>query len=120
MRPKEGRLLVLSPAPAPQSSPGPEHPLSLQVLDAKGNLTALKTYWVTLPGSLCSKKVVASSAADDKCWNGMTKGRYGGGQGARMAPFWGDGGEFDKRLLHIIPASPGCLDPAHFRPLKCL
>ncbi|KFR10211.1 Glypican-1, partial [Opisthocomus hoazin] len=69
-------LLVLSPAPAPQSSPGPEHPLSLQVLDAKGNLTALKTYWVTLPGSLCSKKVVASSAADDKCWNGMTKGSY--------------------------------------------
>ncbi|KFP92164.1 Glypican-1, partial [Apaloderma vittatum] len=60
----------------PQSSPGSDHPLCLQVLDAKGNLTALKTYWITLPGSLCSKKVMASSATDDKCWNGMTKGSY--------------------------------------------
>ncbi|NXX57696.1 GPC1 protein, partial [Scopus umbretta] len=50
--------------------------LEMLVLDAKGNLTALKTYWITLPGSLCSKKVMASSAADDKCWNGMTKGSY--------------------------------------------
>ncbi|KAL2300939.1 hypothetical protein Nmel_011491 [Mimus melanotis] len=50
--------------------------LVLQVLDAKGNLTALKTYWITLPSSLCSKKVMSSSASDDKCWNGMTKGSY--------------------------------------------
>uniref|UniRef100_A0A8V0ZS88 Glypican-1 n=1 Tax=Gallus gallus TaxID=9031 RepID=A0A8V0ZS88_CHICK len=50
--------------------------LEMLVLDAKGNLTALKSYWVTLPGVLCSKKVMASSAADDKCWNGMTKGSY--------------------------------------------
>ncbi|XP_009874541.1 PREDICTED: glypican-1 [Apaloderma vittatum] len=50
--------------------------LEMLVLDAKGNLTALKTYWITLPGSLCSKKVMASSATDDKCWNGMTKGSY--------------------------------------------
>lgn len=77
---------------APQSSRDTEHPLCLQVLDAKGNLTALKTYWITLPGSLCSKKVMSSSAADDKCWNGMTKGRYGEGQGARIAPFWGERG----------------------------
>ncbi|XP_027541936.1 glypican-1 isoform X1 [Neopelma chrysocephalum] len=50
--------------------------LEMLVLDAKGNLTALKTYWITLPSSLCSKKVMASSASDDKCWNGMTKGSY--------------------------------------------
>ncbi|KAJ7422199.1 Glypican-1 [Willisornis vidua] len=50
--------------------------LEMLVLDAKGNLTALKTYWITLPGSLCSKKVMASSVSDDKCWNGMTKGSY--------------------------------------------
>lgn len=66
-----------------QSSCGPEHPLCLQVLDAKGNLTALKTYWITLPSSLCSKKVMASSVSDDKCWNGMTKGRYGVAHSAR-------------------------------------
>ncbi|NWT24893.1 GPC1 protein, partial [Cardinalis cardinalis] len=50
--------------------------LEMLVLDAKGNLTALKTYWITLPSSLCSKKVMASSVSDDKCWNGMTKGSY--------------------------------------------
>uniref|UniRef100_A0A8C6YIN9 Glypican-1 n=3 Tax=Aves TaxID=8782 RepID=A0A8C6YIN9_NOTPE len=50
--------------------------LSPQVLDAKGNLTSLKSYWVTLPNVLCSKKVTAGSGADDKCWNGMTKGSY--------------------------------------------
>ncbi|KAM8804971.1 GPC1 protein, partial [Eudromia elegans] len=50
--------------------------LELLVLDAKGNLTNLKSYWVTLPNVLCSKKVTAGSGADDKCWNGMTKGSY--------------------------------------------
>ncbi|KFO55987.1 Glypican-1, partial [Corvus brachyrhynchos] len=74
---RRGKNLCTSLSPrAPQSSHGPEHPICLQVLDAKGNLTALKTYWITLPSSLCSKKVMASSASDDKCWNGMTKGSY--------------------------------------------
>lgn len=92
---------------APQSSHGPEHPICLQVLDAKGNLTALKTYWITLPSSLCSKRVMASSASDDKCWNGMTKGRYGVGHGASTAPAWGERKGL-KRHLHIIAASPTC------------
>uniref|UniRef100_A0A8C6YPD3 Glypican-1 n=1 Tax=Nothoprocta perdicaria TaxID=30464 RepID=A0A8C6YPD3_NOTPE len=45
-------------------------------LEAKSSAQALKSYWVTLPNVLCSKKVTAGSGADDKCWNGMTKGSY--------------------------------------------
>uniref|UniRef100_A0A7M4ES04 Glypican-1 n=1 Tax=Crocodylus porosus TaxID=8502 RepID=A0A7M4ES04_CROPO len=46
------------------------------VSDAKGKLRDIKDYWVTLPSVLCSERITAGSVNEDRCWNGMTKGRY--------------------------------------------
>ncbi|XP_029471344.1 glypican-1 [Rhinatrema bivittatum] len=46
------------------------------VSDAKGKLKDIRDYWIALPNALCGDRVTAGSANEDKCWNGMTKGRY--------------------------------------------
>ncbi|XP_069473964.1 glypican-1 isoform X2 [Ambystoma mexicanum] len=46
------------------------------VANAKGKLKDLKDYWVILPNALCNEKVTAASTNEDKCWNGMARGRY--------------------------------------------
>uniref|UniRef100_A0A8D0GHK2 Glypican-1 n=1 Tax=Sphenodon punctatus TaxID=8508 RepID=A0A8D0GHK2_SPHPU len=46
------------------------------VSDAKGKLMDIKDYWVALPSALCNDKLASSLVNEDKCWNGMTKGRY--------------------------------------------
>uniref|UniRef100_A0A8C8RQ75 Glypican-1 n=1 Tax=Pelusios castaneus TaxID=367368 RepID=A0A8C8RQ75_9SAUR len=46
------------------------------VSDAKGKLRDIKDYWVALPSTLCNEKIPSSLTNEDKCWNGMAKGRY--------------------------------------------
>nr|XP_033814470.1 glypican-1 [Geotrypetes seraphini] len=46
------------------------------VSDAKGKLKDIRDYWISLPSALCGDRATAGSANEDKCWNGMTKGRY--------------------------------------------
>ncbi|KAM7160336.1 glypican-1 [Macrochelys suwanniensis] len=46
------------------------------VSDAKGKLRDIKDYWVALPSTLCNEKITSGSVNEDKCWNGMAKGRY--------------------------------------------
>uniref|UniRef100_A0A8C0QPB5 Glypican-1 n=1 Tax=Chelonoidis abingdonii TaxID=106734 RepID=A0A8C0QPB5_CHEAB len=55
---------------------GPDSPSILQVSDAKGKLRDIKDYWVALPSTICNEKITSSSVNEDKCWNGMAKGRY--------------------------------------------
>lgn len=80
-----------SPKVNPQSS-GPEEQLrrgklvlqerpptgSLEKLvsEAKAQLRDAQDFWISLPGTLCSEKMAMSAASDDRCWNGMAKGRY--------------------------------------------
>ncbi|KAM5229149.1 glypican-1 [Ctenodactylus gundi] len=46
------------------------------VSEAKTQLRDVQDFWISLPGTLCSEKMTMSSASDDRCWNGMAKGRY--------------------------------------------
>uniref|UniRef100_A0A8D0B2S3 Glypican-1 n=1 Tax=Salvator merianae TaxID=96440 RepID=A0A8D0B2S3_SALMN len=46
------------------------------VSDAKGKLKEIKDFWVALPTALCNEKISSMSGNEDRCWNGMTKGRY--------------------------------------------
>ncbi|XP_074120277.1 glypican-1 [Sminthopsis crassicaudata] len=46
------------------------------VSEAKAQLRDVRDFWVSLPGVLCTEKVAMSSPLDERCWNGMTKGRY--------------------------------------------
>ncbi|XP_028922743.1 glypican-1 [Ornithorhynchus anatinus] len=46
------------------------------ISDAKGKLKDIKDFWVVLPSLLCNEKVAVGSVNNDKCWNGMTRGRY--------------------------------------------
>ncbi|KAM6178988.1 glypican-1 [Rhynchocyon petersi] len=59
----------------PQEKP-PSGALEKLVSEAKIQLRDVQDFWVSLPGTLCSERVAMSSASDDRCWNGMTKGRY--------------------------------------------
>ncbi|XP_006875282.1 PREDICTED: glypican-1 [Chrysochloris asiatica] len=54
----------------------PSGVLEKLVSEAKAQLRDVQDFWVSLPGTLCSERVVVSTASDDRCWNGMTKGRY--------------------------------------------
>ncbi|KAK7889886.1 hypothetical protein WMY93_025446 [Mugilogobius chulae] len=45
---------------------------AVSVLTTK--LREMRQYWIELPVALCGK--VAEGASPDKCWNGMSKGRY--------------------------------------------
>lgn len=46
-----------------------------QVSEAKAQLRDIQDFWISLPGTLCSEKMAMSPASDDRCWNGMAKGR---------------------------------------------
>lgn len=56
-----------------QGSPRPGY--CPQVSEAKAQLRDAQDFWISLPGTLCSEKMAMSAASDDRCWNGMTKGR---------------------------------------------
>ncbi|KAM9248251.1 glypican-1 [Dugong dugon] len=59
----------------PQEKP-PTGTLEKLVSEAKAQLRDVQDFWISLPGTLCSERVAMSTASDDHCWNGMTKGRY--------------------------------------------
>lgn len=46
-----------------------------QVSEAKTQLRDIQDFWISLPGTLCSEKMAMSPASDDRCWNGISKGR---------------------------------------------
>ncbi|XP_058043137.1 glypican-1 [Ahaetulla prasina] len=46
------------------------------VSDAKGKLREVRDFWALLPTTLCNDKISSGSVNEDRCWNGMTKGRY--------------------------------------------
>ncbi|XP_033894118.1 glypican-1 [Acipenser ruthenus] len=46
------------------------------VSDVSGKLREMQLYWVQLPNALCNDAVTAGPSSEDKCWNGMNKGRY--------------------------------------------
>lgn len=86
-RPPTGSLekLVSGPQPAgpwvdrggegrPSRAPRGLTP-ALQVSEAKAQLRDAQDFWISLPGMLCSEKMAMSTASDDRCWNGMAKGR---------------------------------------------
>uniref|UniRef100_A0A6I8NAH1 Glypican-1 n=1 Tax=Ornithorhynchus anatinus TaxID=9258 RepID=A0A6I8NAH1_ORNAN len=50
--------------------------ITTKISDAKGKLKDIKDFWVVLPSLLCNEKVAVGSVNNDKCWNGMTRGRY--------------------------------------------
>lgn len=58
----------------------PERPpagaLEKLVSEAKAQLRDAQDFWVGLPGALCSERLAASPAGDERCWNGQAKGRY--------------------------------------------
>nr|XP_026237980.1 glypican-1 [Urocitellus parryii] len=54
----------------------PTDTLEKLVSQAKAQLRDIQDFWISLPGTLCSEKMAMSSASDDRCWNGMAKGRY--------------------------------------------
>lgn len=50
-------------------------PAIQQVSEAKAQLRDIQDFWISLPGTLCSEKMAMSPASDDRCWNGISKGR---------------------------------------------
>lgn len=46
-----------------------------QVSEAKAQLRDAQDFWISLPGTLCSEKMAMSAASDDRCWNGVARGR---------------------------------------------
>ncbi|XP_070319779.1 glypican-1 isoform X4 [Odocoileus virginianus] len=54
----------------------PAGTLQKLVSEAKAQLRDAQDFWISLPGTLCSEKLAMSSASDERCWNGMAKGRY--------------------------------------------
>ncbi|KAI5281440.1 glypican-1 [Manis pentadactyla] len=54
----------------------PTGTLEKLVSEAKAQLRDAQDFWISLPGTLCSEKMAMSAAGDDRCWNGMAKGRY--------------------------------------------
>lgn len=67
-KPRQGKL-VLQEKPSTGA-------LEILVSEAKTQLRDVQDFWISLPGTLCSEKMAMSSASDDRCWNGMAKGRY--------------------------------------------
>lgn len=65
---RQGKLVL-------QEKP-PTGTLEKLVSEAKTQLRDAQDFWISLPGMLCSEKMAMSSASDDRCWNGMAKGRY--------------------------------------------
>uniref|UniRef100_A0A096NEU9 Glypican-1 n=2 Tax=Papio anubis TaxID=9555 RepID=A0A096NEU9_PAPAN len=60
---------------APRERP-PSGALEKLVSEAKAQLRDVQDFWISLPGTLCSEKMALSTASDDRCWNGMARGRY--------------------------------------------
>lgn len=54
----------------------PSGTLAKLVSEAKAQLRDVQDFWISLPGTLCSEKMAVSPGSDDRCWNGMAKGRY--------------------------------------------
>ncbi|XP_059134131.1 glypican-1 [Peromyscus eremicus] len=54
----------------------PTGTLEKLVSEAKAQLRDIQDFWISLPGTLCSEKMAMSPASDDRCWNGISKGRY--------------------------------------------
>lgn len=54
----------------------PASVLDKLVSEAKAQLREAQDFWISLPGTLCSEKMAMSASNDDRCWNGMAKGRY--------------------------------------------
>lgn len=50
--------------------------LCSQVSDLSSKLREMRQYWVQLPVAICSK-LAAGGSGQDKCWNGITKARWG-------------------------------------------
>lgn len=48
-----------------------------QVTDVTIRLRDMQPYWVSLPSVLCSDRVATGTGAEDKCWNGMSRARWG-------------------------------------------
>ncbi|XP_066565875.1 glypican-1 [Amia ocellicauda] len=46
------------------------------VMDVTGKLREMQQYWVQLPSAMCNDKVAAGVGNEDKCWNGINRGRY--------------------------------------------
>ncbi|XP_053454332.1 glypican-1 isoform X2 [Nycticebus coucang] len=67
-RQRRGKLVL-------QEKP-PMGTLEKLVSEAKAQLRDVQDFWISLPGTLCSEKMALSTASDDRCWNGMAKGRY--------------------------------------------
>uniref|UniRef100_A0A3B4AB33 Glypican-1 n=1 Tax=Periophthalmus magnuspinnatus TaxID=409849 RepID=A0A3B4AB33_9GOBI len=61
---------------ASESKPSPSAGirLEMQVSILTTKLREMRQYWIELPVALCGK--VAEGSSPDKCWNGMSKGRY--------------------------------------------
>lgn len=83
-RPPTGTLEKLVSGPPAGQAPGRvgrlgRTPQALtaapQVSEAKAQLRDAQDFWISLPGTLCSDKMAMSAASDDRCWNGMAKGR---------------------------------------------
>ncbi|XP_043557728.1 glypican-1-like [Chiloscyllium plagiosum] len=51
-------------------------PMDRLVTEVKMKLRDVRQLWVTLPSALCSEKVTAGLANEDRCWNGQNRGRY--------------------------------------------
>ncbi|XP_069752445.1 glypican-1-like [Narcine bancroftii] len=51
-------------------------PMDRLVTEVKMKLRDVRELWVILPSILCSEKVTAGSANEDRCWNGQSRGRY--------------------------------------------
>ncbi|KAK2108121.1 glycerophosphocholine acyltransferase [Saguinus oedipus] len=60
---------------APRERP-PSGTLEKLVSEAKAQLRDVQDFWISLPGTLCSEKMALSTASDDRCWNGVARGRY--------------------------------------------
>ncbi|XP_013363571.1 PREDICTED: glypican-1 [Chinchilla lanigera] len=67
-KPHRGKLVL-------QEKP-PTGALETLVSEAKTQLRDVQDFWISLPGTLCSERMAMSPASDDRCWNGMAKGRY--------------------------------------------
>uniref|UniRef100_A0A1A7XQ78 Glypican-1 n=1 Tax=Iconisemion striatum TaxID=60296 RepID=A0A1A7XQ78_9TELE len=46
------------------------------ISDVSTRLRDMRSYWVSLPKTLCSDRVAKGTGAEDKCWNGMSRARY--------------------------------------------
>lgn len=69
-RRKSGSLTASDSKPSPTS--GIRLVMQVSVLTTK--LREMRQYWIELPLALCDK--LAEGASPDKCWNGISKGRY--------------------------------------------